>query len=85
MVLMNNKEISKRDTLKKINWYVDQLENCRKSERNLIENIESELGSLFDSNTIQEIDTLNELIKMTIEQEQRINEQNIEQLDRLQW
>lgn len=84
MVLMNNKEISKRDTLKKINWYVDQLENCRKSERNLIENIESELGSLFDSNTIQEIDTLNELIKMTIEQEQRINEQNIEQLDRLQ-
>lgn len=85
MVLMNNKEISKRDTLKKINWYVDQLENCRKNERNLIENIESELGSLFDSNTIQEIDTLNELIKMTIEQEQRINEQNIEQLDRLQW
>lgn len=84
MVLMNNKEISKRDTLKKINWYVDQLENCRKSERNLIENIESELGSLFDSNTIQEIATLNELIKMTIEQEQRINEQNIEQLDRLQ-
>jgi hypothetical protein len=84
MVLMNNKEISKRDTLKKINWYVDQLENCRKNERNLIENIESELGSLFDSNTIQEIDTLNELIKMTIEQEQRINEQNIEQLDRLQ-